>query len=45
MTAREAGAKAVHWGVIVFFAGFAAFPFLWMLITSFKGPGECSLSV
>jgi multiple sugar transport system permease protein len=36
MKAREAGGKAVHWSVLVVFALFAAFPFLWMLITTFK---------
>ena len=35
-SAREAGGKVVHWGVLAAFAAFAAFPFLWMLITSFK---------
>ena len=33
---REAGGKVVHWAVIIAFASFAAFPFLWMLITTFK---------
>jgi multiple sugar transport system permease protein len=36
MTAREAGGKAVHFAVVAAFVGFAAFPFLWMLITTFK---------
>lgn len=36
MKAREAGGKVVHWGVLSAFALFAAFPFLWMLITTFK---------
>src|SRR3954465_2636492 len=36
MKAREAGGKIVHWLVLIAFASFAAFPFFWMLITSFK---------
>ena len=36
MTAREASGKAVHFAVVAVFVGFAAFPFLWMLITTFK---------
>ena len=33
---RTAGAKAITFAVIAGFATFAAFPFAWMLITSFK---------
>jgi multiple sugar transport system permease protein len=36
MKRREAGGKIVHWGVLAAFSAFAAFPFLWMLITTFK---------
>ena len=36
MRAREAGGKVAHWGVLAAFGAFAAFPFLWMLITTFK---------
>jgi multiple sugar transport system permease protein len=36
MTGREAGGKVIHWAVLAVFATFAAFPFLWMLITAFK---------
>jgi multiple sugar transport system permease protein len=36
VTGREAGGKVVHWAVLALFAIFAAFPFLWMLITTFK---------
>jgi len=36
MTAREAGAKVTHRTVIALFSLFAAFPFAWMLITTFK---------
>jgi len=33
---RDAGARFVLWVVLLCFATFAAFPFVWMLITSFK---------
>ncbi len=33
---RDVGARFVLWVVIICFATFAAFPFLWMLITTFK---------
>jgi multiple sugar transport system permease protein len=33
---RSGGSKALTFGVIAAFAAFAAFPFLWMLITMFK---------
>ncbi len=33
---RKAGARGVHFLVIAAFTAFAAFPFLWMLITAFK---------
>jgi multiple sugar transport system permease protein len=33
---RKASEKAFNFGVIASFAGFAAFPFFWMLITMFK---------
>jgi multiple sugar transport system permease protein len=36
MNAREAGKKVGHFGVIAAFATFAAFPFAWMLVTTFK---------
>jgi multiple sugar transport system permease protein len=34
--AREAAGRITHWGVLAAFATFAAFPFAWMLVTSFK---------
>ena len=34
--AREVGAKAGHAAILVFFVTFLAFPFYWMLITTFK---------
>jgi multiple sugar transport system permease protein len=34
--ARRLGAKALHWTVLAAFSVFLAFPFYWMLITSFK---------
>ena len=34
--ARTTGGKVAHWGVLAAFSAFAAFPFLWMLITMFK---------
>ncbi len=34
--ARNIGAKAGHAGILVFFVTFLAFPFYWMLITTFK---------
>ena len=40
--AREAGGKIVHWGVLASFAAFAAFPFAWMLITTFKTTNDLS---
>ena len=33
---KKAGAKGVHFGVIAIFVIFSAFPFYWMLITTFK---------
>ncbi|HZR10497.1 MAG TPA: carbohydrate ABC transporter permease, partial [Myxococcales bacterium] len=36
MNAREVGGKVVHRSVIGLFSIFAAFPFAWMLITTFK---------
>jgi multiple sugar transport system permease protein len=36
MNARDAGKKVGHFGVIAAFATFAAFPFAWMLVTTFK---------
>jgi multiple sugar transport system permease protein len=36
MTGREVGGRVVLWTVLAAFASFAAFPFLWMLITAFK---------
>jgi len=29
-------ARIAHWGVVIAFSAFASFPFLWMLITTFK---------
>ncbi len=40
MTAREAGRTSVRTIVIMFFVIFSAFPFYWMLITSFKTDGD-----
>ncbi len=34
---RRWGARGAHFAIIVGFTVFAAFPFLWMLITTFKG--------
>ena len=34
--ARRLGAKTLHWTVLAAFSVFLAFPFYWMLITSFK---------
>ncbi len=34
--ARDAGKKVGHFGIIAAFATFAAFPFAWMLVTTFK---------
>lgn len=34
--ARKAAGKAVNFGVVAAFTGFAAFPFAWMAITAFK---------
>lgn len=34
--ARQWGIRAAHLGTVAVFAGFSAFPFYWMLITSFK---------
>ena len=36
LRARERWGRLVHWITILLFAGFASFPFAWMLITSFK---------
>ena len=36
MSQMSRAAKAVHFGVIAAFSIFAAFPFVWMLITTFK---------
>ena len=36
MNARETGGKVAHRSLIVLFSVFAAFPFAWMLITTFK---------
>ena len=36
MSARDKGAKVAHRGLLVLFSMFAAFPFAWMLITTFK---------
>lgn len=36
MRGSDAGRKVAHWGVLAAFSAFAAFPFLWMLITMFK---------
>ena len=36
ITARQAGGKAVNFGVLAAFCAFASFPFAWMLITMFK---------
>lgn len=36
MNAREVGGKVAHRTLIVLFSVFAAFPFAWMLITTFK---------
>jgi len=33
---KKAGAKAVHFGIVAVFTIFSAFPFYWMLITTFK---------
>ena len=33
---KKAGAKAVHFGIVALFTIFSAFPFYWMLITTFK---------
>src|SRR5467141_283434 len=35
-----AAGKAVNFGIIAAFAAFAAFPFAWMLITTFKQTGD-----
>jgi multiple sugar transport system permease protein len=37
---RRAGRRAVHTGVVAAFTAFAAFPFAWMLITTFKQTGD-----
>jgi multiple sugar transport system permease protein len=34
--ARRLGVRAGHAGILVFFVTFLAFPFYWMLITTFK---------
>src|SRR6058998_2827231 len=36
ITWRRWGARSAHFGVIAAFAAFCAFPFYWMLITTFK---------
>src|SRR5439155_23469764 len=35
-----AGGKVANFGIIAAFAAFAAFPFAWMLITTFKRTGD-----
>ena len=42
MSAREKGATVAHRGLIVLFSLFAAFPFAWMLITTFKTTNDLS---
>jgi multiple sugar transport system permease protein len=37
---HTAAGKTVNFGIIAAFAAFAAFPFLWMLITTFKQTGD-----
>ena len=39
-TLHTAAGKTVNFGIIAAFAAFAAFPFLWMLITTFKQTGD-----
>jgi multiple sugar transport system permease protein len=34
--AAKVGSKVLHWGVLVIFAALLAFPFYWMVITTFK---------
>ena len=36
LTAKRVGAVIVHRAVVLFFIGFAIFPFYWMVITTFK---------
>ncbi len=37
---RAWGARGAHFGIIAAFAAFAAFPFYWMVITTFKQTGD-----
>jgi len=37
---RRWAGKGVHAGILVFFTAFSAFPFYWMLVTTFKTTGD-----
>jgi len=37
---REILGKLAHWSIVVVFSVLLAFPFYWMLITSFKRTGD-----
>ena len=36
LTARKIGARALHWTILIVFTALLAFPFYWMVITTFK---------